>query len=65
MVPGAAVVCAVSAAGCSDPLLSPNEDRTQYDQYDKMRDQYVAQDKFDERGRAHPNIRGRLLPKGY
>lgn len=51
-------------AGCAKPLLSPDEERTQFDRYDKVRNQHPDQYVYDEFGRRRPNIRGRLLPKG-
>ncbi len=50
-------------AGCSKPLLSPEEERTQYARYDAMRNQYVPQYVEDEFGRQKPNLRARLTQK--
>lgn len=49
--------------GCAKPLLSPNEERSQYDRYDRVRNQYASQYMEDEYGRRQPNLRGRLGPK--
>ena len=54
-------VCAV--AGCRKPLLSPDEERSQFDRYDAVRNQRAPQYVTDEFGRRHPNLRARLLPK--
>lgn len=53
-----------AAAGCSQPLFSPRETRSQYDRYDRVRNEYEPQYIEDEFGRKKPNIRGRLSPKG-
>lgn len=50
--------------GCkSKPLLSPDYERSQFDRYDRVRDQYAAQYVFDEFGRRRPNLSGRLMPR--
>jgi hypothetical protein len=54
------VVC---AAGCADPLLSPRDERTPFDRYDAVRNQYASQYVEDEFGQRRPNLRGRLSPK--
>ncbi len=48
---------------CAKPLLSPEEDRTQYARYDALRNQYAPQYVEDEYGRQRPNLRARLSPK--
>lgn len=47
--------------GCVDPLLSPNEPRSQYSRYDLVRGRFAPQYVEDEFGRRKPNLRGRLL----
>lgn len=54
---------AVFACGCSRPLLSPKDQRSQFDRYDKARNQYAPQFVEDEYGRKKPNLRGRLSQK--
>ena len=49
--------------GCRKALLSPNDDRTQFDRYDRVRNQWVPQYIEDEYGRRTPNLRGRLGPR--
>lgn len=64
LVSGLAVVAALaSLAGCTKPLLAPDEPRSQYDNYDKIRSQYQDQNTEDAYGRSKPNLRARLLPK--
>lgn len=54
----------LTSGGCkTKPLLSPDHERTQFDRYDRVRDQYAAQYVFDEFGRRRPNLAGRLLPR--
>lgn len=50
-------------AGCAKPLLSPTDERTQYDRYDRVRNKFAQQYIEDEYGRRQPNLRGRLSPK--
>ncbi|MFO0859842.1 MAG: hypothetical protein U0570_04735 [Phycisphaerales bacterium] len=62
------VRCSVASAaltvfGCGQPLLSPDEPRSQYDRYDAVRDQRAATTYTDEFGYKRPNLRGRLLPR--
>jgi len=47
--------------GCVDPLLSPNEPRSQYSRYDLVRGRFAPQYVEDEFGRSKPNLRGRLI----
>lgn len=50
-------------AGCSEALLSPKDERSPFDRYDAVRQQYAPQYVEDEYGRRQPNLRGRLAPK--
>lgn len=54
---------ALAPAGCRKPLLSPDEERSQFDRYDAVRNQRAPQYVTDEFGRRHPDLKGRLLPK--
>lgn len=67
-LPGAAgallvLACIPCWSGCTKPLLSPDEPRSQYDRYDAVRNQYASQYTEDEYGRRRPNLRARLSPK--
>lgn len=53
----------ILAGGCGKPLLSPLDERSQYDRYDRVRNKYAPQYVMDEFGRERPNLRGRLAPK--
>jgi len=59
----AAVAVAALASGCIKPVLSPDEDRTQFDRYDGIRAQYAPQYISDEFGIRRPNLRMRLGQK--
>ncbi|MEO1130677.1 MAG: hypothetical protein AAFX05_13370 [Planctomycetota bacterium] len=61
----AAVLLLACAAGwgCNKPLFSPREERSQFDRYDRSRNQYAPQFVEDEFGRQEPNLKGRLEPK--
>ncbi|GAB4386113.1 MAG: hypothetical protein Kow0022_14260 [Phycisphaerales bacterium] len=53
----------VGAAGCRAPLLVNGEERSQFDRYDRVRDQAPSPYFVDEYGRRRPNLRGRLLSR--
>lgn len=62
----AAILAGLAAVGngCrTKPLLSPDYERSQFDRYDRVRDEYAAQYVFDEFGRRRPNLSGRLMPR--
>lgn len=48
---------------CGKPLLSPTDERSQFDRYDRVRNKYASQYREDEYGRQTPNLRARLTPK--
>lgn len=48
---------------CSKPLLSPTDERTPFDRYDAVRNEYAKQYVENEFGRLKPNLAGRLTPK--
>jgi len=54
---------AASFGGCAKPLLSPTEERSQFDRYDAVRSRHAPQYIEDEYGRRQPNLRGRLEPR--
>jgi len=54
---------ASGVAGCGKPLFSSEDPRSQYDRYDRSRNQLAPQYIEDEYGRREPNLRGRLSPK--
>lgn len=58
-----ALLAGAALAGCERPLLSPDEERSQFDRYDAVRNQHAAQHTEDEFGQRIPNLRGRLSPK--
>jgi len=53
----------VTMTGCTKPLLSPDEPRSQYDRYDQIRAQRSPSYLEDEYGRRRPNLYGRLTVK--
>ncbi len=52
----------VLAGGCSKPLLSDKDTRSQYARYDTVRNQMPQQYVYDEFGQRRPNLRQRLIP---
>jgi hypothetical protein len=59
----AAALASLLATGCARPLLSERDERTPFDRYDALRNQYARQYVEDEFGYRQPNLRGRLAPK--
>jgi len=57
------LLVAAGPAGCAKPLLTDEEERSQYDRFDTLRNQRAQGYIEDEFGRLRPNLRGRLLPK--
>jgi hypothetical protein len=51
----------LSLGACSNPLFPADEDRSQFQAYDRARGQTVPAFVQDEFGRKRPNLRGRLL----
>ncbi len=61
---GAVLALGVSLAGCAKPLFSPEDERSPFDRFDTVRNQFAPQYIEDEFGAKKPNIRARLAPKG-
>jgi hypothetical protein len=59
----AAMLVVPAVTGCARPLLSERDQRTPFDRYDALRNQYANQYVEDEFGARQPNLRGRLAPK--
>jgi hypothetical protein len=55
-------LAALGLASCSKPLLSARDERSQFDRYDRVRNEYASQFIEDEYGRRLPNLRARLRP---
>ncbi len=53
--------CAAGLGGCRRPLLTQDEDRSQFDRYRAVRETREPSYLMDEFGRRQPNLRGRLL----
>jgi hypothetical protein len=58
---GIGLVLLSVVAGCNDPVMTPDEPRSQYDRFDTVRDQRAPSYVYDEFGNRKPNIRSRLL----
>lgn len=54
---------ALLAGGCRDPLFVTDDERSQFDRYDTVRNQRASQTVTDEFGTIRPNLRTRLFPK--
>lgn len=61
---GLGVAACALLAGCSKPLFSPEDERSPFDRFDTVRNQFAPQYIEDEFGAKKPNIRARLTPKG-
>ena len=57
----AAAAVGAGATGCGEALIDDNQERSQYDRYDALRDQRPPAAVEDEFGNRKPNLRGRLL----
>lgn len=62
-LPAMLLLAAGCLSGCAKPLLSPTEERSQFDRYDAVRNRYASQYIENEYGRRQPNLRGRLEPR--
>ena len=58
-----AVPAVVLLSGCEKPLLSSTDERSPFDRYDTVRNQYAEQKSMDAFGRPKPNLRDRLEKK--
>jgi len=56
----AAVCLMVTASGCQKALFPRSSDRTQFDQYDRLRGEYVPRTEEDLYGQTQPALRARL-----
>ena len=54
---------ATAVCGCQKPLFPANQPRTQFERFDKVRNQSAPQYIEDEFGRRRPNVQARLEPK--
>jgi hypothetical protein len=59
------VICAATAlfAGCQEVLFPKDAPRTQFEAYDRMRNQAAPEEEFDLFGRPQPALRERLSQK--
>ena len=54
-------VCMVAVlVGCRNSPITENDERSPYDRYDLIRDEYATPYLQDAYGRKRPNLRGRL-----
>lgn len=60
LIGGALLALAALAPGCATPLFPRDQPRSQYESYDTVRNQAAPRYRYDEFGRATPNLRGRL-----
>lgn len=58
-----ATLVAVSAAACNKPLFPENSARTQFETYDRLRQQSTPLEEEDEFGQKRPALRARLAPQ--
>lgn len=58
---GAALL--LCASGCRQSPITENDERSPFDRYDLIRDEYAPAYLQDEYGRKRPNLRGRLIDK--
>ena len=58
-----AACVALCAAGCNKPLFPENSARTQFETYDRLRQQSTPLEEEDEFGQKRPALRARLAPQ--
>jgi len=61
----AMLLCAIVGllTGCNETLFPANTPRTQFEAYDRMRNQAAPEKEMDALGRPQPALRARLAPK--
>lgn len=57
------VVLAIAATACNKPLFPENSARTQFETYDRLRQQSTPLVEEDEFGQQRPALRARLAPQ--
>lgn len=58
-----AALAAAVGAGCNKPLFPENSARTQFETYDRLRQQSTPLEEEDEFGQKRPALRARLAPQ--
>lgn len=58
-----AVGAALACSGCNKPLFPENSARTQFETYDRLRQQSTPLEEEDEFGQKRPALRARLAPQ--
>lgn len=56
------MLAVAAAAGCNKPLFPENSARTQFETYDRLRQQSTPLEEEDEFGQKRPALRARLAP---
>jgi hypothetical protein len=57
------LLAAAALTGCDKPLLSREDERSPFDRYDVVRNQFSQMRQTNAFGIPKPNLRERLLPK--
>jgi hypothetical protein len=55
-----AITCVCAGGGCNEALFPANAPRTQFEAYDRMRNQAAPETEMDALGRPQPALRQRL-----
>jgi hypothetical protein len=58
-----AIISSVAFTGCNKPLFPENSARTQFETYDRLRQQSTPLEEEDEFGQKRPALRARLAPQ--
>ena len=53
----------IPMSGCQDVLFPPNTPRTQFEAYDRMRNEAAPEKEYDALGKEKPALRARLAPR--
>ena len=60
---GIALMAGLAASGCRQGPITENDERSPFDRYDLIRDEFALPYLQDEYGRKRPNLRGRLVDR--
>ena len=55
------LLCGAVLPGCRKAPILADDERSQFDRYDLVRDEYAPAYLSDEYGAKRPNLRGRLI----
>ena len=63
MLGSIALISVIATTGCRQGPITENDERSPFDRYDLIRDEFAPAYLQDEFGRKRPNLRGRLVDR--